>query len=246
MEQIKKINILNGNTLKIVAAICMLLDHIGYILLPEIEFLRVIGRIAFPIFAYFIAEGCKYTKNKLKYFSIIFVLGIIFQLVYYVVEGGIYDVNIFITFSLSVAIIYALQYFKYNIFNKNGIALIVVSGLMFLISIIVAFFVCVAIPVDYGFWGVMLPVFAALFHYKGDNKTLKKLDSLWLSILAFSIGLVLLCVFSPWQIQYYSLASILLLLLYSGERGKTNLKYFFYIFYPAHLVVLYGIGLLIY
>ena len=45
--------------------------------------------------------------------------------------------------------------------------------------------------------------------------------------------------------QWYSLLALPLLLLYSGKRGKANLKYFFYIFYPVHLVVLQGIDMLL-
>ena len=55
----------------------MLVDHIGYILLPEAAFLRYIGRLAMPIFAFFIGEGCLYTRNRKKYFTRIFGLGVV-------------------------------------------------------------------------------------------------------------------------------------------------------------------------
>ena len=55
---------LSGNQLKIIAAISMTVDHLGFILFPSLIILRIIGRIAFPIFAYMIAEGCRYTKNE--------------------------------------------------------------------------------------------------------------------------------------------------------------------------------------
>lgn len=59
MKTIQNIRILNGNMLKIIAAITMTIDHIGAILFPHILILRIIGRIAFPIFAFMIAEGYK-------------------------------------------------------------------------------------------------------------------------------------------------------------------------------------------
>ena len=54
--------------LKTVACILMVIDHIGLVIFPYVQILRIIGRLSFPIFAYFITEGCKYTKNKFKYF----------------------------------------------------------------------------------------------------------------------------------------------------------------------------------
>ena len=49
---------------------------------PKIELLRVIGRLSFPIFAYMIAEGSYYTKHKLRYFLMVFILGVICQVAY--------------------------------------------------------------------------------------------------------------------------------------------------------------------
>ena len=61
---------LTNNQLKIIAMISMLIDHIGVAMFPNVMILRIIGRLAFPIFAYMIAEGCFYTKNKARYFFI--------------------------------------------------------------------------------------------------------------------------------------------------------------------------------
>ena len=58
--------ILNGNHLKLIAAFTMLLDHAGILLFPHVKLLRILGRLAYPIFAYMIAEGCRYTKNNNK------------------------------------------------------------------------------------------------------------------------------------------------------------------------------------
>ena len=58
---------LSGNSLKIIAAFAMLIDHVGIMFFPTVAIYRIIGRISFPIFAFMIAEGCRYTRNKLKY-----------------------------------------------------------------------------------------------------------------------------------------------------------------------------------
>ena len=59
--------LLNNFTLKMIAILAMAIDHIGFLFYPQAIWLRIIGRIAFPIFAFMIAEGCYYTRNKLKH-----------------------------------------------------------------------------------------------------------------------------------------------------------------------------------
>ena len=60
---------LSGNALKIIAAITMFIDHMGLMLFPKTLIFRYIGRLAFPIFAFMIAEGCRYTRNRLRYWG---------------------------------------------------------------------------------------------------------------------------------------------------------------------------------
>ena len=74
-----KIKILSSNQLKILACITMLIDHIGYFIFPQITILRLIGRLTFPIFAFLISEGAKYTKNKVRYLLTVGALGIVWQ-----------------------------------------------------------------------------------------------------------------------------------------------------------------------
>jgi hypothetical protein len=73
---------LNSLILKIVACICMTIDHIGELFFPEVSIFKIIGRLAFPLFAFFIAEGCKYTRNRLRRLLEILCLGIMCETVY--------------------------------------------------------------------------------------------------------------------------------------------------------------------
>ena len=66
----------------------------------------------------------------------------------------------------------------------------------------------------------------------------------WQRLFMTFAGLALLALDSYW-IQWYSLAALPILALYNGTRGKWNLKYLFYVYYPTHLVVLYAIGWLL-
>ena len=220
---------LTGNALKILAAIFMTIDHMGVILFPRVRILRIIGRLALPIYAFMIAEGCKYTRNKKKYFGSVFGLGAVCQIVYYFFDGSLYF-SILITFSLSILMIYALQYWK----QKKT----VLSGLAFAASVIAVYLLNQWLTIDYGFWGCMLPVFAALAH--GTNR-----DGVPMNTAMLGIGLVFLG-FSLDLLQFFALMALPLLYAYNGKRGKRNLKYFFYVFYPAHLVILEGIAMLLF
>ena len=128
--------------------------------------------------------------------------------------------------------------------------------LLFLLCVAGTAFVCQLpqITIDYGFWGCMLPVFASLFDFRGiematpPHENWLKLDVLPVRVLCMGVGILMLCLTknAMGSILFYALLTIPLLLLYNGEKGKCNTKYFFYLFYPLHLVLLEGIYMLLY
>ncbi len=219
---------LTGNALKLIAAASMLCDHAGLMLFPQFPILRIIGRLAYPIFAFMIAEGCKYTRNRAKYFGMVFGLGVVCQTAYYIFARDTY-LSILITFSLSILTIYSLQNLKAK---KNAL-----SGLVFLSTVAGVWVLNRIFSIDYGFWGCMVPLFAAAFQNT-------KRDSLPVHITMLGIGLLLLSA-DLGGIQYCALLALPLLFCYNGKRGSWNLKYFFYIFYPLHLVLLEGLAMLV-
>jgi len=233
---------LSGNTLKIIAAVCMLIDHIGHILLPEYIILRIIGRVSMPIFAYMVAEGCYYTKDRKKYFLTVFLLALVCQTVDYIYSGSL-RLGILVTFSLSIALVYSLQYMKEQVFSDESSSVEKCQSIAIFLSVVAAVYVLTRfVSVDYGFHGCMLPVYAEALRQNRVNKSslLEKVDMPSYRVLAFAAGLLILSVNSS-GIQIYSLCSVLLLMLYSGKRGKKKMKWFFYIFYPTHLLVLEAI-----
>jgi hypothetical protein len=228
---IKKFGLTN-NQLKIIAMVAMLSDHVGKVLLPQYPVLQIIGRLAFPIFAFMIAEGCFYTRNKLRYFLTVFLLGAGCQVVYLITEKSLYQ-NILITFSLSIILIFCTENYKNKKDKTSGVILsFTVSG-AFIISILLpVIFIDQGFVIDYGVCGVLLPF--AIF-YATDK--LRK--------LLFTAGiLILLTLDLGGGIQWFSLLSIPLLALYNKKRGKYNIKPLFYVFYPAHLVVIYLISII--
>ena len=90
---------------------------------------------------------------------------------------------------------------------------------------------------------MLTPVFASLFDFRNIDapQRLKKLDNIYIRVLSMGAALVILA-FSMEAMQFYSLLAIPLLMLYSEKRGRLNLKYFFYVFYPVHILVLEGIS----
>lgn len=215
----------SGNMLKIFGLICMTVDHIGLYLLDNSYLLRGIGRLAFPIFAYMIAEGCKYTKNKAKYFYTIFILGLVFQTIL-VIANDNYHMNIFITLSLSILLIYSLDYGRSNSTSLCWqIPILTVLFALFVSEILPQFLPDINYNIDYGFFGITLPLMVYLF----DKKEIK--------LIMFIIGLILLCLTRA-TIQWWSLLSVIPIALYNGNRGKINMKYFFYMYYPVHIIII--------
>ena len=223
---------LTGNQLKILALAAMTCDHIGLQLLPGSVLLRIIGRLAFPIFAYMVAEGCRYTHSRGKYLGRLAAMAALCQVVYYLVSGSVYQC-IFVTFTLSICLIFALDYGSKR---WNGASALLAVGTLAAVC-----FVCGGLPlllkhtdfdVDYGLWGVLLPVMV----YCGETKREKLvLLTLGLCLLGLAYG----------EIQWFGLGSVPLLALYNGKRGKWKIGGLFYFYYPAHLAVIYGIALLL-
>lgn len=248
LKTLQKARILNSNAIKFLAAAFMLVDHVGFIFFPKMLWLRIIGRLSMPLFAFMISEGCRYTKNKAKHFALLFGLALICQVVYYFFDDGSLYMSILITFSLSVLCIYALQYFKKRLFDDSKRSDKIWAGALLLLAFFGTFALNQLLTIDYGFLGCMLPVFASLFDFKGVNapKELQRLDALPVRVLCMGVGcsLFVLSYFRNVPIAIYMLLSLPILLLYSGKKGKLKTKYFFYLFYPLHLVFLEGVYLL--
>ena len=216
---------LTSNQLKLLAMLTMTLDHIGVQMFPGALWLRIVGRLAFPIYAYMIAEGCAHTRNRRKYLLQMAGLALLCQLVYFFAMGSLFQC-ILVTFTLSILLIYACDT------GSRPLIGLTLLGVAFITVALPRLLPATDFAVDYGFFGVLVPVAA----YLGETRREK---------LLFTAGALVVLAWSVGGIQWYSLAALLPLALYGGQRGKRRMKWLFYLYYPLHLAAIYGISLLL-
>lgn len=235
----------NSNHLKLIAIIAMTIDHIADLLYPGMpnnivsNILHIIGRLTAPIMFFFICEGFFYTKNLKKYLCRLFIFAIISHFAYCFAFG----INI-IPFSTG------------NIFNQTSImwtlawsvvALYIVYGNNKLKEwqkwLLVILLNLVTFSSDWSSIGLM--IILSMYEHRGNpNKQMTNM-MFWTSIYAIVSFLFVNKVYGI--IQLFVIISYPLLKLYNGEKGKIKwMKWFFYIYYPLHLVIIGILRLVIY
>lgn len=226
---------LDGGTLKGIAAALMLTDHVGAILLPEVSVLRCVGRLAFPIFAFFIAEGYVHTRDFGRYFRRLAILAVVSEIPFNLENGAVFDLtrqNVLFTFCLALFTLRGLEVLgRERGFGRwAGCGLVLAAG----------FAAGELLRTDYGGWGV---VTVALLYLCRDGKYAK----LWLllamaAVNGLGMGSLTMPVFGgEIPIQIFAVAALPVIWLYNGQAGPKGLRRAFYVFYPAHLLVLEGI-----
>lgn len=226
---------LDGGALKGIAAALMLMDHVGAILLPEVPVLRCVGRLAFPIFAFFIAEGYAHTRDFGRYFRRLAILAVVSEIPFNLENGAVFDLtrqNVLFTFCLALLTLRGLEALgRERGFGRwAGCGLVLAAG----------FAAGELLRTDYGGWGV---VTVALLQLCRDGKYAK----LWLllamaAVNGLGMGSLTMPVFGgEMPIQIFAVAALPVIWLYNGQAGPKGLRRAFYVFYPAHLLVLEGI-----
>jgi hypothetical protein len=114
----------------------MAIDHVGLILYPQIIFLRVVGRLAFPIFAWYLAEGYVHTTSRKRYALRLAVFAVAAQIPFYVATHS-KMLNIFFALLLGLWAIDCFQKRRY----VSTVAIILLAGL---------------VPLDYSFYGILM------------------------------------------------------------------------------------------
>lgn len=224
---------LNGFQLKIIAIVIMAIDHTGALFFPDILAIRIVGRLAFPLFAFFIAEGYRHTRSVYKYLARLGICAVVFQIPDWFF-GVHYVLNIFATLFFGLAAIT-----MYDRLKDRSLALSWLAAAAAAVAAEVA-------GADYGAYGVFYML--VFFIVAGNlNKTIIGLAILHAVYAAYELTTSYFtrgtAIFYH-SIQLYSMLCIPLVAMYNNKQGR-KMKYFFYAFYPAHMIVLYAIDYLI-
>lgn len=236
----------SGNSLKILAVVCMFVDHFTYNMWNSVLFNaiadrgmdpmliyyigRSIGRISMPIFLYMVSVGYEKTSNKKKFLSRMIIFAIIaepcfdlglFRTIYYPEYQ-----SVMLTFSLAVGGLYLgeLVYDRLSKSNNKNIGT-VLRCVVYAATVYLSYL----LHVDYGIYPAITLILA--HHFKD-----KRIFMLLLGVLGYCSYKVFVLHEVP--ICFFELVSVGILLFYNGKRGRGS-KYFFYVFYPAHLLALY-------
>ena len=211
-------------TLKIIALLSMLCDHLGYTILGQFSFMNYIGRIAFPVFAFCITEGYVHTKNIKKYFLRLGILAIISQIPYMLFESTFLNhINLNIIFTLILGLFTILLYDK----SKNKLLGLILT---ILLGCFAQFFYF-----DYGWFGIAI-IF--IFYIFKDNKPFMNLSFILATFANYYYMFLRTSRFEYIFIIFFACLSLIPINLYNGKKGR-NAKYLLYIFYPLHFIVLY-------
>lgn len=216
MSENKNITVLNMDTnfLKLIGILTMIIDHIGVVFFPRVIIFRLIGRIAFPIFTYCMMVGYFKTSNLKKYILRLLIIGVITQPIYFLVfDVSFFRLNIMFTLICELILYYALDKKKWWIIPF-----------------------CVVIPyalkLDYSIIYLFL---VAIFYYSRNNKFI-----LFLSIITFYFNYAIdTTIYNaiPTCVTAFSVLFLPFVLFNTNTHIKLN-KYFFYLFYPLHLLIL--------
>ncbi len=229
--------------LKIIAMFTMLADHLGDAYLKQVSWMNLIGRIAFPIFAFQISEGYVHTKNLKKYFLRLFLFALISQIPFMLFSSTYikgFTLNIFFTLFVGLLAIFIYDkicHDKFCLFKSTKINLYFKQSIGIFIAILLGI-VAQVCNFDYGFFGIAI-IF--LFYLFKNNKLAMVISYVTACILKYGIQIILYG-YNIWYILLgiFTALPIVFICLYNGKQGK-KVKYFLYFFYPVHLLILYFI-----
>lgn len=225
---------LTSGHLKVIACIAMLLSHLAQSgLLYMMEFAKtadlfmLIGRISMPLFSFMAVQGIILSKNREKYLKRLFIFALVSEIPFDLAFSGtaffVYSQNVFFSLFLGALMVYLWEKIgtsQANIFLKLCFEILIFLGFYF----IAGFFMT-----DYDSRAIVI---IGLMYLAKESRLLTAIAILIGFAFEARIGGDYL------SIPYMVYLSIPLIFLYNGKRGTYN-KWYFYAFYPVHLILIY-------
>lgn len=210
--------LMSATALKFIACVCMLVDHLGVALFDGIPAFRMVGRLAFPLYCFLLTESFFHTTSRPRYAGRLAAFALLSEIPFDLLAcrtlWSLQKQNVFFTLLLGLLAIWCLEAWKDRPFLSLPVA-----GLCALAAHL--------LRADYGWFGVLLIVALYACHSS------RLLQSGMMALLCVGYALC-----NQSMISLCAAASALLLLGYNGRKGRGGCKYFFYAFYPCHLLVL--------
>ena len=224
--------ILSQESLKIIACVTMLIDHMGAVFMPTAAgysvyyAMRIIGRLAFPIYCFLLAEGVAHTRNPMKYGLRLFISILLAEIPF--------DLALFGGFT------WAHQSVMVTLFLGFVMALVMQKlDRTKLVPVIAFAFLAELFHTDYGAWGIFMIALFVMTRERKDRNNLQMIGMLLICWFMNSAAIRIFGIRVP--IELFAMLSLIPIFLYSGKKstGSKAVQTVFYLFYPVHLLVLY-------
>ena len=214
---------IDRRVLKIIAILTMIIDHIGYSL-GDYFYLRVIGRLSFPIFLFLIVEGYFKTKNYNKYLFRLLLLALISEIPFdLLINHKVFNPSL-----QNVVWLFALVLIMFKVFEyiKKIKEISIIKYLYYLLTICTMIAIVAVLRIEYGVEGILLS--SSLFLFK-EHK---------IKYLLFVLSIILSCYNS---LDILGIFSLIIILFYNDKKviiSKLE-QFLYYIIYPLHLLLIY-------
>lgn len=220
------IKVLDSFWLKLIAILTMVIDHVGAVFFPQVEWIRCIGRISFPIFCFLLVEGYFHTRNVKKYLLRLGIFAFLSEIPFDLLFIGREDMwnaqNIFFTLFIGLAAVYCM-----DLSNKRWSLNYNLVAVMNIVILLAACGLAWMLKTDYSLVGVLYIL--VFYLYRGRN-----------GMIFVVLGVITFAAYNGFVNQIYAILAVPIIACYNGKKGR-SMKYFFYVFYPAHLLILAAI-----
>lgn len=218
---------LDAFQLKVLMAALMVLDHLYYNLFPQLYGAHVAARVVAPVFCYLVTEGMRYTRNRRRYILRMLLFGGVMlagNALLYALYGRWIDNSILLSLAITAAVIACADRARGAAFPAKLLWALAVAGL-FVVS----------------FWvegGYMLPLMGVLFYFMRDRPVFMWIV-FFLALCTPFLGMW--ATTGELQAQFWMILAVIPIRCYNGRRGRNDrfAKYFFYVFYPLHIWIIF-------